>query len=258
MSPGEKLLSRFCRESAPEAAERPSEGSVEAARAELLASFGDQALREAIGGRRVLDFGCGLGFHVAALLELGAANAWGVDIQPWCLERAKEMLRHEPRARIVDGLNEPDWSRDAQFDVIISLNSMEHLVEAEHWMREWRRWLAPGGRVLVAFGPLWWSPFGAHMSFMTPLPWVHVLFPERTVLKVRQRYRSDGAMRYEDVAGGLSRMSIAKFHRCVRQSGLEVERIRYGAVRSLPLVTRLPVVREFLTQGLSAVLCRKE
>jgi SAM-dependent methyltransferase len=256
MAVAEKVLLKFCREPAPEASSRPSEGSVAEAREEILRSFGEETVREFIVGKRVLDFGCGLGHHMAAMLELGAASVWGVDIQPWCVERARAMLADDPRARVVDGLAEPDWHQGVEFDAIFSLNSMEHIVEAEAWMRRWAGWLAPEGRLLVAFGPLWWSPYGAHVGYMTPLPWVHVLFSERTIMSVRRRYRSDGAARFEDVSGGLSRMTIKKFHRCIRGAGLEVDRIQYGAVRSLPLVTKVPVVREFFTQGLSAILKR--
>ena len=41
------------------------------------------------------------------------------------------------------------------------------------------------------------------MDGITKLPWVNLLFPERVVLAVRSRYRTDGATRYEDCGGGL-------------------------------------------------------
>src|SRR6185295_17363584 len=37
-------------------------------------------LVDRIRGRRVLDFGCGLGWQAVAIQKLGASETWGVDI----------------------------------------------------------------------------------------------------------------------------------------------------------------------------------
>ena len=229
-------------------------GSVEEARAELVRDFGEEWLASYVRGKRVLDFGAGYGHHVRALLDLGAREVWGVDIQAHSLEFGRKLLRDEPRARLINSVVEPDWAEGQFFDAVLSLNSMEHIEDPGSWLRRWREWLTPGGRVLIGFGPLWLSPMGSHMGMFTSLPWVNVLFPERTVLRVRSDYRSDGATRYEEITGGLNKMTLRKFHHCVRHAGLTPERIRTIPVRGLPLVTRIPVVNEFLTQGLVAVL----
>ncbi len=73
-------------------------------------------------------------------------------------------------------------------------------------------------------------------------------------MRFRSRYRNDGATRYEDVVGGLNRMTLAKFERVLRASGLVIERLQYHATRGLPLVTRIPLVRELLTSAATTVL----
>jgi hypothetical protein len=71
---------------------------------------------------------------------------------------------------------------------------------------EMRLAACPGGCVLITFFEPWLSPYGSHMSHFTRVPWINVLFSERTVMNVRSLFRSDGATRYEDVEGGLNRI----------------------------------------------------
>ena len=94
------------------------------------------------------------------------------------------------------------------------------------------------------------------MDGFTRLPWVSLLFHERTVMNVRSRYRSDGARRYEDVEGGLNRMSVTRFERLMRESGLQIQSLRLFPVKGLPVVSRLPIVRELMTAAASCVLQR--
>ena len=94
------------------------------------------------------------------------------------------------------------------------------------------------------------------MDGFTRVPWVNVLFSEETVLKVRKRYRSDGAMRYEDVEGGLNRLTLAKFSKIMQQSGMKIRRLEFFPVKGLPLVSQIPIVREYMTAAASCILER--
>ena len=113
-----------------------------------------------------------------------------------------------------------------------------------------RNLLRLGAKVLMHFGLPWYAPY----NFFCPVPWPQLWFSEKTVLSVRRRYRQDGARRYEEVEGGLNKMSLAKFERIVRESGLEVERLKYTAVRQLHFLTKIPGIREFITNVVTVVL----
>ena len=73
-------------------------------------------------------------------------------------------------------------------------------------------------------------------------------------MHVRSQFRADGARRYEDVEGGLNRMTLAKFESIIRSSGLTVEFLRYYPVRGLPFVKDIPVIRELLVASAACVL----
>jgi hypothetical protein len=127
--------------------------------------------------------------------------------------------------------------------------------------------LAPGGVAVLAFGPLFHSPFGDHMYefFKVQVPWRGVLFSEEAVLRVRREcYRpTDGATRYGEVAGGLNLMRYSQFLGYVRDTGWQFDYLRPNAfLRKGPLrkvsdtVMALPGVRDYFVHNVYATLRR--
>jgi hypothetical protein len=92
------------------------------------------------------------------------------------------------------------------------------------------------------------------MNDYTKIPWVNVLFAERNVMRFRSRFRDDCATRYEDVQGGLNRMTLAKFERIIRATGMKAEFFKCRPVRGLPFVANIPLVREFLVAAATCIL----
>jgi hypothetical protein len=110
----------------------------------------------------------------------------------------------------------------------------------------------PGGRIYINFGPPWYAPTGAHMGFFCKVPWIQLLFSERTILEARSFYRSDGARTYREA--GLGQMSIAKFERVIRDCGLRVASQRYDCVKRQDYLRGVPVVRELAINRVSCIL----
>ncbi len=216
------------------------------------------AFRSRIADRRVLDFGCGLGHQAVAMVKAGADSVHGLDIVP---EHVTHTLALAARNGVDDQVSasitgSPRPTLDERFDVVVSCSSFEHFSDPEGILETMRQYLRPGGVALISFAEPWLSPRGSHMGFFTRVPWLNLLFPEETVMRVRASYRSDGATRYEEVEGGLNRMTLAKFERILEMSRWEVEWIRYYPTRGLPLVHRIPGVRELLTSAVSCELRR--
>ena len=206
-----------------------------------------------VKGTVVLDYGCGTGAQSVAMAEIGAREVVGIEIQPELLRRSERRAQERGVGHVANfktAIAEEDRGR---FDVVISQNSFEHFLEPEAILADMKAALAPSGLLIITFGPPWYHPHGAHMYHFTSVPWVHLLFPERTVLKVRARYHDDGARRYEDVQGGLGRMSLRKFHRIIRDAGLEVTHCSHEPVKRFPLVARTPILRELLTGHVTVI-----
>lgn len=209
---------------------------------------------EMIQDRTILDFGCGWGWQAVAMARSGAQRVVGTDIVPKWLVKARKLARAnrcDARVEFLYGIHADIKER---FDIVLSCSSFEHFAEPEEVLQQMRSYLRPGGRLVISFAEPWYSPYGSHMSFFTRVPWVNILFSERTVMKVRAHFRADGANRYEEIEGGLNRMSLSKFERIVSSSGMKIDWIRYYASKNLPLVSRLPVLRELLTSSAACLL----
>lgn len=200
-------------------------------------------LKQLIEGKRVLDFGCGNGHQSAALAEMGA-DVTGLDINLATLDRAR---RAHPNIRFVS-----DIADGETWDVVISQNAMEHFTSPKPVLMSMLNAVRPGGKLLLTFGPPWYAPYGAHMHYFCRLPWFHVLFSERAIMRVRAKYREDGAERFAEVESGLNQMSIAKFERLTR--GLNITRRNYVPVRGLGWMARLPILRELAINHVTVVI----
>lgn len=251
LSLGVKLLSRLSKPVAEK--EYSLVENLEQARAAIKQLIPDPD--NTIRGKVVLDFGSGEGWHAIVFGELGARCVTGIEIDPDKVERSRQRARlRKLDDRVIFNTSVPETCCSA-CDVILSRDSMEHYQDPESVLRLMRQSLRPGGVLIISFGPTWYSPYGAHMNFFTPLPWVHLFFSEKCIMTVRSRFRSDGAYRYADVPGGLNRMSVARFERLIRKCDLRVLQMQPHCIRGRNWLGKIPFIREFF---INAIVCRLE
>ena len=202
-------------------------------------------------GKKVLDFGCGWGNQAVAMAKNGASEVVGIDIQ-WH-DRARRLADEHGcsgRVRFVDCLPPEEIGT---FDMVLSCSAMEHFADPAAIMAQMKAAARPGGLVIVSFAEPWFGPRGSHFDGFSRLPWVNLLFPESVVMRARSRFRADGARHYEEVPGGLNRMSLAKFERIIGNSGMTVEYYRAFMTKGLP-AGRIPVLRELLGSAAACIL----
>lgn len=101
-----------------------------------------------VTGLRVLDAGCGAGSHSAALLERGAIVT-GLDKSPGLLAVARVRLGAGVSLHQAD-LAEALPFVDGAFDVILASLVLHYLPDWQPTLREFRRILVPGGRLIVS------------------------------------------------------------------------------------------------------------
>lgn len=123
-------------------------------------------------GTRVLDLGCGDGSKVRALRAQGL-DAWGCDIRMYTGEAARELIEQGFVKPIpLDPYRLP--FDDRRFDLILSTEVLEHVMNPSEFIAESHRVLAPGGMALHIFpGP--WTPLEMHT--FVPLASVHRSHP---------------------------------------------------------------------------------
>jgi SAM-dependent methyltransferase len=212
--------------------------------------------------RTVLDVGCGGAVLCVEAARLGAEHVTGVDLNT---DLARVYLKRQD-ARLVASValveTTGDLSElgDQRFDMILSKDSFEHYDDPEDFVTTIAERLHPGGELVIGFGPLWKSPLGGHINYMTPLPWAHLLFSEEVVMAERRRFRPDeNARTWSEIRGGLNQMSLRRFERIIETSGLE--RMYFATnvsdnrvVKAMNAVSKVPGLREFFTTNVYTVL----
>jgi SAM-dependent methyltransferase len=253
MRPSERVLLALSRKPEPMEARGTTERwTIETALTRLERFFPD--FRAALRGKDIVDFGAGEGFQAAAMVQAGARRVVGIESNLRVLDVARSRwarLIEEGRLGFAAAVKDEHTNA---FDLAVSQDSMEHFSDPLGILQLLRRILRPSGRVCITFSPPWYSPYGAHMSFFTQVPWVHLLFSERTVMAVRSRFRSDGARRYEEVEGGLNRMSLRRFEALAPAAGFEVAWRSYRCVKDVNILGRVPILRELFVERVDCVL----
>ena len=129
---------------------------------------------------RILDIGCGKG-RFARHLEGGGAQVVGLDLSAMMLQEATGLKRVKATARSLPFAN-------GTFDAIIAVETMEHISDLTLVIRETRRVLRSGGRLIVVDKNLW--------SLNAQRPWL----PSAVVKWIDERrgrwmYPMDGPVR---------------------------------------------------------------
>lgn len=95
-----------------------------------------------IRGRRILDFGCGIGNFAALAREAGAADVIGVESNP-----AARLIAQNRGLRVAATTGE---LAGELFDIVYMNDTIEHLRDPVGTCRELRARLVPGGALFVA------------------------------------------------------------------------------------------------------------
>jgi SAM-dependent methyltransferase len=125
-----------------------------------LAVYGWIAARS--GGARVLDMACGEGYGADAIARR-AVDVVGLDANPETYEHAR--LRYtRPGLRFERGLVE-SFGEPGTYDVVVFLQTIEHVQDPRAVLRHLKTLLAPGGQLYVSTpNLLTLAPAGAEKS----------------------------------------------------------------------------------------------
>ncbi len=159
-------------------------------RRKILSSFVEDICRRVTDRRpRILDVGCGTGANLLMLSKYGDAE--GVDVS----EDALAFCRERGLENVKLGAAEELPYDDGTFDLVTALDVVEHLDDDLAGLREMRRVLRPGGRVLL-FVPTFMFLWGL----------------QDDVSHHRRRYR------------------MPELRRVLEQAGFEIERTTYANI----------------------------
>lgn len=224
-------------------------------------------------GRSVMEVGCGTGARCFEAARHGARRVLGIDPFPTVMDVAQARLAEQPadvRARMEFRLTTIEGVRDERFDVILSENTFEHVMNVPEVLAQMRDRLTPGGRAYIGFGPPYHAPEGDHGWMRAvlpgrnvfPWPWGHLLFPKGYIYgKLSKAHGHDikGTTRWPYL--DLNQHTVADYKRMYRASGLRIASIRTNLVysvkgRIIRLLGRVPGLSKYCTLNMFCVLER--
>lgn len=219
---------------------------------------------EMFRGRQVLDMGCGAAGKSLYYCSLGAEKVTGVEIVAHYEQEANalaEELGFADRFQFVCASAFELPFPDNSFDTIIMNDFMEHVSDPARTLKEACRLLSPKGAIYINFPP-YYHPTGAHLSDVINIPWVHLFFTEKMLVRAYKELvrglpdeRERIALRIstnekgQEYFGYINRMTLKKFHKIL--SSLSITPAYYREVPLRPWMkplVKLPLMKEMFVK----------
>ncbi len=200
-------------------------------------------------GKTVIDFGCGEGADAVEIASRGAERVFGIDIRPEVLERARQRAQAAGVQDRCVFLRPPEAPQEVA-NIVVSVDAFEHFADPAGILDTMHALLRPGGAAVIGFGQPWLHPLGGHL--FSVFPWAHLVLSEEALIRWRSTFKTDGARRFSEVAGGLNQMTIKRFETLVADSPFDLDRLELVPVRRLRRLHNR-WTREFTT---AVVRCR--
>lgn len=108
-----------------------------------------QALLPDFAGKRVLDLGCGFGWHCRYAAQHGAAAVLGIDLSEKMLAKARATTA-EPQVEYRQLAIEDARFAEESYDVVLSSLALHYVPDVQVIYRRVYRWLAPGGHFVFS------------------------------------------------------------------------------------------------------------
>ncbi len=218
----------------------------------------------AFAGATILDVGCGHGSLVVDMAAAGAQRVVGLDLNARLIDFATTYVnsrRPDLSGRVAFHCVDLEDYDGGNFDLIVSKDSFEHILDLGGMLAAMRSRLRPGGRVYAGFGPLYHSPFGDHDAVRppVPVPWVHLMLGDRRVLARVNRRRRQKVSSIQDL--GLNQLALSDYKRLFADSGLKVvwfatNRTSKPSGKVFGAVGRLPLLAKYFTFNIYCILER--
>ena len=229
---------------------------------------------QSLGGVSVLEVGCGEGGNLKPFLDKGY-HCMGVDINEISIHNAENFFADHPYKSNIRFVCQDFYTFPTQqkFDIIILRDVIEHIPNQERFIPHLKKFLSPDGLLFFGFPP-WMMPFGGHqqigVSFLSKVPFIHLL-PVSLYSLLLRSFGEDERKIQELLDIKKTGITIERFERCLRNSGLSVVRktlwfiqpnyeTKFGLKprKVYPLLTYIPFLRDFYTTAGYYIVRSKE
>ena len=210
----------------------------------------------------IADVGCGHGSLCIDMAMSGARRVIGFELNGRKIEFAKENLhRNYPDLEQIVEFRYQDMAvaPETDFDFIVTKDTFEHVLYLARLLEALKQKLAAGGKIFAGFSPLWNSPFGDHRRTRIGIPWGHVIFTEKFLIRrLARKYPEHESVKsiYEL---GLNKLSLADYRRIFQESGLSIDFFRVNnsdrfVSKVFSLLRKMPLLEEYFSFNIYAIL----
>ena len=228
-------------------------------------------------GKRVLDLGCGLGGRTAWIAQNGAREVAGIDINAAEIRQAiqlKDSLHPELKNISYYACKEEEQLTSlGEFDVVLLLDSLEHVVSPLKILRLASKYVKPGGYAyFTTIG--WYHHAGSHAG----IPFATLFFSDETILNFTRRQLSqpdykptlwdsdpptarwEGVYDLRDRPGEyLNKITIGQMKKLVRYAPFRRGKVvtlgfRNARLRWLNPLRRIPILNEVFHSAVVGIL----
>lgn len=205
------------------------------------------------GGKRVCDFGCGAG-ETSTELGLMDFNVVGFDLSPELIELAQRRAKLdqvESKVRFFIGDALQLQTEAAQFDSVVCMGVLHHLVDVREALQPVEALLKPGG-YLILQEPIAFSPMLQKLRDRTPVP-KDISPNERQLVQ----HDIDLVEAKFEVVEKRYFLLFSRLRRLVpdRWPGLQSKAVLFLGAIDCAVLTCLPFMRRFA--GALVMVCRK-
>jgi len=221
-------------------------------------------LLKEIQGKTILDIGAGSGGKTTFYALNGAKRLTGIDTEERFIMQARDFASSK-NARNIDFIvadAEEMPFQNASFDMCVMNDVFEHLSKPEVVLQEVNRVLKPHGKVFIN-SPPYFHPYGAHLTDLIGIPYVHLLFPEPVLINAYKKLALEtksaekrinlrfGIVDNREQITYINKMTIARFEEIIRNQD-RFKTILYKLIplkRAVGSLMKIPF-REFFTEML--------
>lgn len=219
-------------------------------------------------GRSVLEIGSGKGNRALQIAMRGASRVVGVDPSetdtPIARQRS-EQYQLSDRVEFITG-----YLKDVPaetFDVIISENTLEHVLDVPALLAEMRSRLKPSGLCYLGFGPLYHAPDGDHGWLRETLPgwptiiwpWGHIAFRAYALRKISNIHGRNIITTRHWPHLDLNEHTVDEYYKMFSNSGMNIGKFNTNYVTSIKgkaisVAASIPFLRKYCTLNVHTIL----
>lgn len=215
-----------------------------------LQSLFDSTFPLQVKDKVVIEFGSGYGANTVEMSLMGAEHAIGIEER----ENLVEQCRNKTNLYNCDFYTKLPNKWRSKADLTISVDAFDHFDDPALILNIMHDTLKAKGVAMISFGPPWRHPLGGHL--FSVFPWAHLILSEASLIKWRNLFIQDGAEKFEEVEGGLNRMTIKDFENYVENSPFEILSMKFVPISGFSWFQKL-LGREFFTSCIQATLIKR-